>query len=411
MPQQEVATKCNSTVASNTCAIGRFGTLDAWGPFGSSAQQRDIPRTQGLGTRRPRSRPRLAPRAAIWRHTHASYLVGFGASRRRRRSRVRRWDESQLLRLRQRRPRLHVHGEDPRREGIFRSRDLHDRLPPRRRSRHRVGRGQQGDQLRLRRAASRPPSARPTTPGETPRLRRRVTVTATPAAPNTVFAFAGSLHRVHPEPCTVSGNAERLVMVRFAVTDGVGTHPNYSDPALHGPAFRHERAPCNACHGANLQGAGLAVACASCHDGNPAFPITFPLRATAPIAARRPLQRRQAPRSAITARAGAGLPPLPHEPGLPRLRRRGRLRRTTPRPRRPRGQDDERAHEQRRLPASTPAPATARAYTYGPLKCETCHNAASGADDSAHHHDHLRLVQGGHDRSDDRALRPVPPGP
>ena len=108
-----------------------------------------------------------------------------------------------------------------------------------------------------------------------------VTVTATGATGYAFHAFAGSCTG---DTCVVTGNAERLVLVRFAQTaEGLGGHPNYSSPALHGPAFRLQSLACDTCHGANLQGQGLAVACASCHDGSPAFPITFPAAPSAAI--------------------------------------------------------------------------------------------------------------------------------
>jgi hypothetical protein len=84
------------------------------------------------------------------------------------------------------------------------------------------------------------------------------------------FAFAGSC--VGSGACVVTGNADRLVVVRFARTQaGLGGHPNFSDAAVHGRQyFDYARgAPgaldCTECHGANLQGQGLAVSCAGCH--------------------------------------------------------------------------------------------------------------------------------------------------
>jgi hypothetical protein len=96
-----------------------------------------------------------------------------------------------------------------------------------------------------------------------------VPVTAAPAAPNTVFAFAGAC--TGSLPCTVSGNADRLLMVRFAPTAIFG-HPNLSSADIHGPSYLDfvQGAPgayqCTTCHGANLLGAGLAVSCATCHS-------------------------------------------------------------------------------------------------------------------------------------------------
>lgn len=99
-----------------------------------------------------------------------------------------------------------------------------------------------------------------------------VAFTATPDAAGGFghYAFAGAC--TGNGPCVVRGNSDAIVAVRFARTqEGLGGHPNFSDAALHEPAYRDfvAGAPgalrCTSCHGANLQGQGIAVACDRCH--------------------------------------------------------------------------------------------------------------------------------------------------
>ncbi|BDG06274.1 hypothetical protein [Anaeromyxobacter oryzae] len=88
-----------------------------------------------------------------------------------------------------------------------------------------------------------------------------------PARPFTFLGWAGDCSG--EGDCTLSGRADRYVVATFgAVRSG---HPNFTDPAVHGPAWTAyaERAPgaldCRSCHGAHLQGQGIAGACTSCH--------------------------------------------------------------------------------------------------------------------------------------------------
>lgn len=83
-------------------------------------------------------------------------------------------------------------------------------------------------------------------------------------------AFAGSCSG--NGDCALSGNADKMVVVRFATSgEGLGAHPNYSDAAVHGPKYMEFASgaagalDCKSCHGANLQGQGLAVSCTGCH--------------------------------------------------------------------------------------------------------------------------------------------------
>lgn len=99
-----------------------------------------------------------------------------------------------------------------------------------------------------------------------------VVLTATPdvAGGYAYYAFAGACSG--SGVCSVTGNADKLVLVRFAKSpQGLPGHPNFSDPTVHGQAYRafEDNVPdawqCTQCHGASLQGQGLAISCASCH--------------------------------------------------------------------------------------------------------------------------------------------------
>jgi hypothetical protein len=122
-----------------------------------------------------------------------------------------------------------------------------------------------------------------TTPAVNP-----ITVTATnnPPVPATnppgVHAFAGACSG--QGACTVAMSSDRLVLVRFAGdVAGLGGHPNFSDPGLHFSEYMKQcQTPppagaytCVDCHGANLQGAGLAPSCTQCHAAPAACGGTF----------------------------------------------------------------------------------------------------------------------------------------
>jgi hypothetical protein len=70
--------------------------------------------------------------------------------------------------------------------------------------------------------------------------------------------------------CKLTGASDKYVVVAFGTQ--ILAHANLSDPLAHEPMFAaFTRAQgsyslkCTSCHGATLAGAGLAVACASCH--------------------------------------------------------------------------------------------------------------------------------------------------
>jgi hypothetical protein len=77
-------------------------------------------------------------------------------------------------------------------------------------------------------------------------------------------------------PCTLAGNADAYVVAYFSAAPE--SHPNFTSGLLHAAAVSNctpgtNKAPliCSRCHGANLQGVGIAPACTSCHatDGTP----------------------------------------------------------------------------------------------------------------------------------------------
>ena len=70
--------------------------------------------------------------------------------------------------------------------------------------------------------------------------------------------------------CQLSGNADKYVVAIFSPTPE--SHPNFTNPMVHGPAYAAFAAnpataalKCTACHGANLQGQGIAPSCSQCH--------------------------------------------------------------------------------------------------------------------------------------------------
>jgi hypothetical protein len=98
-----------------------------------------------------------------------------------------------------------------------------------------------------------------------------IVLTATPdtASGYQYYGFAGACGL---GTCSVDITSDRLVVVRFGKTQaGLGAHPNFTDPAVHGPLYRDFAAGaagalnCTSCHGASLQGQGIACGCAACH--------------------------------------------------------------------------------------------------------------------------------------------------
>jgi hypothetical protein len=100
-------------------------------------------------------------------------------------------------------------------------------------------------------------------------------LTAVATSPKTFISWAGDCGGV--STCTLSNGADKTVIAIFSAP-GSG-HPNFTDPALHGPAYTAflSSAPgalqCTKCHGANLQGQAVAPSCSACHD----WPLPAPV--------------------------------------------------------------------------------------------------------------------------------------
>jgi OmcA/MtrC family decaheme c-type cytochrome len=91
--------------------------------------------------------------------------------------------------------------------------------------------------------------------------------------PNLYYAFAGDCSGGggvgKTTTCTVQGNTDRAVLVRFSDDQaGLGSHPTFSDPNVHGAQFEAGTRwwACKDCHGQNLEGRGLAFGCGACHS-------------------------------------------------------------------------------------------------------------------------------------------------
>ena len=101
-----------------------------------------------------------------------------------------------------------------------------------------------------------------------------VALTATPLAPYAVWGWAGACGGTGA--CSVVMTDTRTIAIRFATsTAGLGAHPPFTDPAIHGPEWmKNFQSPvpagtytCSAsnCHGPQLLGVALAPACNKCH--------------------------------------------------------------------------------------------------------------------------------------------------
>ncbi|BDG05239.1 cytochrome c3 family protein [Anaeromyxobacter oryzae] len=102
-----------------------------------------------------------------------------------------------------------------------------------------------------------------------------VSLTATPVgtdpANSQAYLFLGWAGDCQGEgACSLTGASDKYIVVMFA---GQRTgHGNFTDPAAHGPAYLNYSLgvagalDCTSCHGANLQGQGIAISCATCHS-------------------------------------------------------------------------------------------------------------------------------------------------
>jgi OmcA/MtrC family decaheme c-type cytochrome len=98
------------------------------------------------------------------------------------------------------------------------------------------------------------------------------TVTLTPTGVNgkIFLQWAGDCQGT--SVCAFDGGADKYLIASFGTSYvEQGVHPNWSDPALHGPETIKALTggaggiPCASCHGASLQGMGIAVSCQNCH--------------------------------------------------------------------------------------------------------------------------------------------------
>jgi hypothetical protein len=115
-----------------------------------------------------------------------------------------------------------------------------------------------------------------------------VVVRALPQGGNAFLGWAGDCSGISPT-CTLTAGADKTVVALFG-KPGSG-HTNFSDPALHVPAFADFLASvpgalqCTSCHGPALQGQGIAPSCSACHAAPggplPASPTT-PTTPTSP---------------------------------------------------------------------------------------------------------------------------------
>jgi OmcA/MtrC family decaheme c-type cytochrome len=95
-----------------------------------------------------------------------------------------------------------------------------------------------------------------------------VTLTAVPQGGNAFLGWAGDCTGY--APCVLSAGSDKSVVAIFG-QPGTG-HPNFMNPATHSAAVG--MLDCAACHGANLQGQGMAPSCSTtgCHSGTNAPP-------------------------------------------------------------------------------------------------------------------------------------------
>lgn len=99
-----------------------------------------------------------------------------------------------------------------------------------------------------------------------------VALTATPDAGRgyQYFSFGGACGGTGA--CAIDVTSDRFVVVRFAKTQaGLGAHPNFSDPKIHGPQYLATLGGnpgawiCTSCHAPSFDGMGLAPSCNACH--------------------------------------------------------------------------------------------------------------------------------------------------
>ena len=88
--------------------------------------------------------------------------------------------------------------------------------------------------------------------------------------------------------CSLEGPADKYVVAQFRGVNDPAGHPNYTSGTVHGPATYAWLAAttgaldCRTCHGANLQGVGIAPSCKSCHAGMAHIQLDYTTFATGP---------------------------------------------------------------------------------------------------------------------------------
>ncbi len=90
-------------------------------------------------------------------------------------------------------------------------------------------------------------------------------VVLTATVTDTKYIFWGWAGDCSGNTCELTGKADKYILAQFDTATN-GQHPDYSDPAVHSAAYSAHVLDCRSCHGAALQGAGIAVACTSCHQ-------------------------------------------------------------------------------------------------------------------------------------------------
>lgn len=90
-----------------------------------------------------------------------------------------------------------------------------------------------------------------------------IVLTANPIAPNAFLQWAGDCQG--DGTCTLTGYSDKYIVASFGSYYEQGAHPNWSAPNVH--ASKYGTLDCRKCHGANLQGVGIAISCVQCHNG------------------------------------------------------------------------------------------------------------------------------------------------
>jgi OmcA/MtrC family decaheme c-type cytochrome len=94
-----------------------------------------------------------------------------------------------------------------------------------------------------------------------------VTLHAAPQGSNVFIGWAGDCSGKND--CVLSAGADKTVVAIFGTAGG--GHTNFTDPAIHGPAYGQYLSAtpgallCTTCHGPTLEGQSIAPSCGTCH--------------------------------------------------------------------------------------------------------------------------------------------------